>query len=149
MTPGRRCICKSLIRKNYPSFAKKCVQNVVSRKALVKIIGRTLTTEVAAMCSQRFDSILRTKCKESMLKFKFRTIISELQNQAPTLLALLQSCLKTKSLRANHHSIVAVIAAMICKHRNSKCSLLHKIMSLIMYTGHSAKQVWIQSVQHA
>ena len=30
------------------------------------------------MCSQRFDSVLRTKCKESMLKFKFGTIISEL-----------------------------------------------------------------------
>ncbi len=86
VTPRRRHICKSLVRRNYQSFATKCVQNVVSRKALVKTIGRMLNKEVAALCSLKFDSILRTKCKESMLKFKFGTIIKELQSQAPTLL---------------------------------------------------------------
>ena len=58
VTPTKRRICKSLVRRNYQSFAKKCVQNVVSRKALVKIVGRTLTKEVAAMCSKKFNSIL-------------------------------------------------------------------------------------------
>ena len=69
----RRRICKSLVRRNYQSFAKKCVQNVVGRKALVKIVGRTLTKEVAAMCSKKFNSLLRAKDNESMLKFKFGT----------------------------------------------------------------------------
>ena len=50
------------------------MQNVVSRKALVKIVGRTLTKEVAAMCSKMFNSILRAKDNESMLKFKFGTV---------------------------------------------------------------------------
>ena len=59
VTPTRRHICKSLVRRNYQSFAKKCVQNVVSRKALVKIVGCTLTKEVAAMCLRKFNSILR------------------------------------------------------------------------------------------
>ncbi len=143
VTPRRRHICKSLVRRNYQSFATKCVQNVVSRKALVKTIGRMLNKEVAALCSLKFDSILRTKCKESMLKFKFGTIIKELQSQAPTLLILLQNCLKTRTPRANRKSTIAMITAMICKHRDSKCSLLHRIVSLIMYAGHSAKQVCI------
>ena len=56
----------------------KCVQNVVSRKALVKIVGLTLTKEVATMCSKKFYSILRAKNNESMLKFKFGTVMSEL-----------------------------------------------------------------------
>ena len=93
------------------------------------------------MCSESFNSILRTKSKESMMKFSFKTIIGELQDQAPTLLALLQSCLKTKTPRANSSAIIAMIAAMICKHRNAKCSLMQKMTSVIMYAGHSAKQV--------
>lgn len=143
VTPGRRRICKSLVRRNYQSFAQKSVQNVVSRKALVKIVGRTLTKEVAAMCSKKFNSILRAKNRDSMLKFKFRTVLIELKNQAPTLLSLLQSCMKTKTPRVNCNLIIVMIAAMICKHRDSKCSLVHRILSLAMYAGHSAKQVCI------
>ena len=118
VTPTRRCICKSLVRRNYQSFAKKCVQNVVSRKALVKTVGRTLTKEVAAMCSRKFNSLLRPKDNESMLKFKFGTVMSELRNQAPTLLTLLQSCMKTRTPRANSQLIIVMIVAMICKHRD-------------------------------
>ena len=54
------------------------MQNVVSRKALVKIVGCTLTKEVVAMCSKKFNYILRANDKESMLKFKFGTVMSEL-----------------------------------------------------------------------
>ena len=117
------------------------MQNVVSRKALVKIVGRTLTKEVAAMCSRKFNSILRAKDNESMLKFKFGTVMSELRNQAPTLLTLLQSCMKTRTPRANSQLIIVMIVAMIFKHRDSKCSLVHRILSVTMYAGHSAKQV--------
>ena len=122
-----------------------CVQNKATRKAMVKTIGRILSREVAAMCSDKFDSILRTKCKKSMMKFKFEAIIGELQDQAPTLLALLQTLLKTRTPRANYNSMIAMIAAMILKHRNAKCSLMHKMTSVIMYAGHSAKQVRFQS----
>ena len=96
------------------------MQNVVSRKALVKIVGRALTKEVAAMCSRKFNSILRAKDNESMLTFKFGTVMSELRNQAPTLLTLLQSCMKTRTPRANSQLLIVMIVAMICKHRDSK-----------------------------
>ena len=119
------------------------MQNVVSRKALVKIVGCTLTKEVVAMCSKKFNYILRANNKESMLKFKFGTVMSELRNQAPTLLTLLQSCMKTRTPHANSQLIIVMIAAMICKHRDSKCSLVHRILSVTMYAGHSAKQVCI------
>ena len=119
------------------------MQNVVSRKALVKIVGRTLTKEVAVMCSKKFNYLLRAKDNESMLKFKFGTVMSELRNQAPTLLTLLQSCMKTRTPRANYQLIIVMIVAMICKHRDSKCSLVHRILSVTMYAGHSAKQVCI------
>ena len=56
----------------------KCVQNVVSRKALVKIVRLTLTKEMATMCLKKFHSILRVKNNKSMLKFKFGTVMSEL-----------------------------------------------------------------------
>ena len=142
VTPTRRRIYKPLVRRNYQSFAKY-VQNVVSRKSLVKIVGCTLTKEVVAMCSRKFNSILRAKDSESMLKVKFGTVMSELRNQAPTLLTLLQSCMKTRTPHANSHLIIVMIVAMICKHRDSKCSLVRRILSVTMYAGHSAKQACI------
>ena len=88
----------------------------------------------------QFYSLLRAKDNESMLKFKFGTVTSELRNQVPTLLTLLQSCMKTRPPRANYQLIIVMIVAMICKHRDSKCLLVHRILSVAMYAGHSAKQ---------
>ena len=51
VTPSRNRICKPLIQNNYLSLVKKCTQNVMTRKALVKTVRHMLTIEVAAMCS--------------------------------------------------------------------------------------------------
>lgn len=141
MTPARRQICKPLIRKNFPTFAKKCVQNTTTRKAMVKTMGRILNKEVARMCSNKFNSVLKSKTKESLEKFEIDIVIKELACQAPTLLSLLKSCLKTKTLRSNSSLLMVMITGMICKHRSSSCSLLQRMTSLILYAGHSAKQV--------
>lgn len=95
------------------------------------------------MCSDKFPSVLRSKSKEALVKFDFNAIVEELASQAPVLLTLLRSCLKTKTprLNLNEDPIVVMIAAIICKHRRSSCSLVQRMTSLILYAGHSAKQV--------
>ena len=76
-----------------------------------------------------------TKIKEN---FRVDTIIAELVCKAPT---LLRSCLKTKTSRPNLSLLITVIAAIICKQRRSSCSLFQRLISLVLYAGHSAKQV--------
>lgn len=141
MTPTRKRICKPLIRKNYTSFAKRCVQNVTTKKVMVKSIARILEKEVTAMCSDKFNSILKTKSKDSLENFEVRSVMNELTSQAPTLLSLLRSCMKSKMPHSSLNLMITTIVAMMCKHRRSKCSLTQRMNSLILYAGHSAKQV--------
>lgn len=105
---------------------------------MVKIIGHTVNKEVAVMCSDKFASILRSKPIEN---FEFGAVIRELESQALILLSLLKNCLKTRTPMPNCSVIITMIVALICKHRNPSCSLLQRMISLILYAGHSSKQV--------
>lgn len=141
MTPRRRKICKPLIRRNFGSFATKCIQNRTTKQAMIKTIGGVLNKEISALCSKKVQSILKGKSKESFEKFEVNAFVKELKCRAPTLLSILTSCLKTKTPRLNCSVMTTVIVALLCKHRNPSCSLLQRMTSLILYAGHSAKQV--------
>ena len=110
----------------------------------MKVMGRVLRSEVAAITSDDFSSITRNKSKESVKNFAHivNTIISELKSKAPTLLSILQSCLKTrKRQQENSDAIVTVIASILCKHRRPSACIIQRIISLLLYSGHSSKQV--------
>ena len=59
------------------------------KNAMVTAIGRILLSEIAALCSDDFDSIMRLKTKGSVKDFN-HIINKELQTNTPTLLSLLQ-----------------------------------------------------------
>lgn len=144
ITPTRRRICKPLIRKNYTSFAIHCVKrNPGTKQAIVGIIGQVLCNEVAAICSDSFNSITRQKSIDTLKNFRniITSIHDELRKKAPTLLSLLMSCLKTAKPRQNTAYVVAVIVSIICKHRRPSSCLIQRIISLILYAGHASKQV--------
>ena len=93
------------------------------------------------MCSNKFNSILKSKTKQSLEDFEVSNVINELKHKAPTLLSLLKCCLQTKTPRLNVNFIIVVIAGLICKNKRESFSLIQRLTSLILYAGHSAKQV--------
>ena len=137
-------MCRPLLRTNYNSFAAQCVKkNETTRAAIVKVIGQLLQSEVATICSDNFQSILRLKTTDSVKNFNHivSTIIGEMEKIAPTLLSLLKSCLKTKKPRPNTDVFLAVILSIVCKNRRPAACIIQRIVSLILYAGHSSKQV--------
>ncbi len=108
---------------------------------MVKTVSRILNHEVIAMCSDKYYSAVRNKSVESLSSFDAKTIIQELHSHAPTLVILLRACLKTRVPRRNSDLILVAILGIILKHRRSSCSLIQNVISLILYAGHSAKQV--------
>ena len=94
ITPTRRRIFKPLVRKSYTSFAVQCVKrNQATKHAIVNVIGQVLRNELAAICSDSFDSITRNKSIASVQNFKIVTtsVHGELRSKAPTLLSFLMS----------------------------------------------------------
>lgn len=131
---------------NYNSFARQCLKrNRATKLAIVRVMGEVLRKEIAGICSDDFNSITRLKSKHSLKDFKtvISSILDELKGKAPTLLSLFRSCMKTKRPRRNTEVVIAVLASVICKHRRPSSCIIQRIISLILYTGHSSKQVSI------
>lgn len=97
--------------------------------------------EIAKLCSQEAQSVLRSQSRESLMDFKWDMIVEEMNHHAPLLLEILKCCTSTKRPRVNRHSVIALCVAMLCKLRCSDMSLAHKVLSLILYAGHSSKKV--------
>ena len=96
------------------------------------------------MVSDHTSSVLRNQNTESMENFTWDPLLDELQVHAPYLFQLLSSFTQTKSERENQMAIIGVCASILLKHRYSKMSLVQKVISLLLYTGHASKQVRAQ-----
>ena len=144
LTPARRRLCKPLIRTNYASFARQCVhKNHATRRVILHSLGQLLKNEVKKLCSDKFPSDTRLKRKEYIQNFDLvkRSMLKEMRENAPTLFSILMSALKTRTKWKNTDEIILVLLSIICKHRRNSSCLLQSIVSMVLYTGHSSKQV--------
>lgn len=141
MTPQRGRICKPLVRRSYNSFAAKTMQNKLARKAVTTQIGQIVHREIVSLCSDKYDFILRNKSKAALKDFQFDDFIQQLSYQAPTLISIFKSSLRTRTRRRHSNLVLGLLIGIICKFRRQSCCLLQRIISLVLYAGHSSKKV--------
>ena len=69
--------------------------------------------------------------------------MDEAAEHAPNLVQLLMECTRKggKSSKVCQKSVVGVCLSLLCKHRNPRMTLFQRMLSLVLYAGHSAKQV--------
>ena len=148
LTPSRKGIGKAVARGSRVSLALQCLEDERVRKHIIKRVGKIVMSEVAKMCSNEVNSILKQQSKTKLFSFNWDTVIDELRVHAPTLLEILQSCTNTKVARSNRHCVIAMCASMLCKLRCPTMSLAHKTLSLILYSGHCSKKVGRSDLLH-
>lgn len=142
MTPKRKRLCQPLIRGSRYSLAKKCLDDEETRKYLIKCIGKTLQNEIANLCSNKHSSILKDKSKQAMESFSWDKLVAEMEINAPMLLSLLNKCTETpRTSRPNRQAIIGTICGILCKNRNHSACLFQRIVSILLYSGHSSKSV--------
>lgn len=107
----------------------------------MSIMGRELAREIQVMSSDDAKSILQSSNPDDLKEFKWDTLLCELSKYAPVMSRLLLLATKTKRPRLNQKAVIGVCAAILINHRNSKMSLVQKLTSLILYAGHTSKQV--------
>ena len=142
MTPKRRQICRPLARGSKSAFVRRCLKDGSFKKAITKGICTSLRREIALLTSDDVTSILRSKSSKTLNEFTWDSLLAEVRTVAPTLLSILQGCCKTRKLRKNQDAIVGVLVAILCKHRRSTASLVQRLTSLILYSGHASKKVY-------
>lgn len=74
--------------------------------------------------------------------FYMEVLLEAVQENAPTLFPLLQSCIPTAT-SLNHKAITGMCVAILTKARCSSACLAQKSVSLVLYAGHCSKQVGV------
>ena len=104
-------------------------------------IGRIVRSELVTMCSDKCNSILRQQSSEYYVKFSWQTLYEELKINTPLLLCLLEACTQTRRSKPNRIQIIGMCTAMLLKYRFGKMSLVQRIISIVLRSGHSNKLV--------
>ena len=139
---------KLLARGTRESLASQCLRQPKCRLYVLERIGQIIASEIKALCSLSFNSVLRSTDVTELKAFSWEKVLSEAKNCAPTLLQLLESCTRPRNGRSPKPSrkvVIGLCICILCRYRCPSMSLFQKIVSLILYAGHSAKQVGFAS----
>ena len=102
-----------------------------------------LRKEIATFCSNLVPSVLREKSNDGLKSFQWKCLLDELQTHAPMLLEILKSCTKIRRPISQQQAVIGVITAILCKNRRNSASLIQRLISVILYSGHASKMVSI------
>ena len=94
------------------------------------------------MCSDYTSSLLHSRNLTDLAEFSWDKLIAELSVN-PVFLDILRAAIFTRWPRKNQNAVIGVCAAV---HRFAKLSLVQKLISLILYAGHSGKKVCTYTV---
>ena len=138
LSPKRERIGKSLGRNFKRAFAQHSLES--------QEIGRHLLARIHKMIRVEMKNVLKestvTVTDSDRDVFTTRTWEShytELQRIAPVLLGILDACIPKHSSR-RQCTIAGVTAILVKSHGRS--TLAHFFTSLVLYSGHAAKQVF-------
>ena len=132
---------KPVARKRKKTITAETLKDSTTKGYIVSIMGRELSREIRPMASDHAKSILQSQNPDDLKQFKWDTLLCELSKYAPVLSRLLLLTTKTKRPRLNQKAVIGVCAAILINHRNSKMNLVQKLAYLILYAGHTSKQV--------
>ena len=141
LTPSRKAFGKAIARGSRAKIAQECLKDPITREHVIKNIAATIKSEIVTLCSESVNSILQQDSKNSIMDFSWDNFLNELKAHTPVLFQILQHCTVTKVPRSNKMFVISMCVAMLCKLRNPRMSLIHKIVALILYSGHSSKAV--------
>ena len=107
-------------------------------------VGTVIRNELKAMCSDKARSILRAESAALKLNmFSWDKLLTEVSTYAPVFLTLLRAATYTRRSRDNQSAVIGICAAVLLKHQFHKMNLVQKLLSLILYSGHSSKKVFL------
>ena len=125
-----------------------------TRATCLKVLEKDIQKELTKVASKKSgSSCLHQKTLGALQSFTWEKLHQELKSKAPTFYRVLIGCVNVHrrkqtdktSLPKTHcpgNSIVlGMCAALLLWHRNQHLNLVQRIISLILYSGHTGKQV--------
>ena len=118
------------------------------QKHVLKLVGKMVHAEVKKFCSDSADSILKRDSPQCIKTFTWDSFNTEISKFAPVLKSILQATGKMRMSKGNFNATVCVCVALLLQNRNPRMNLIQKIVALLLYGGHSSKQVRLCTLSH-
>lgn len=141
VTPTRKRLVKAVTRKSFKAVADSSWSNTNVQPYLKQKFYRYLKKEIKTLQSVSTNSILLHSKPEDIMSFSWGKFEEELKLSAPMLYSVFLHLTTTRSRRPNQSAIICICIAIILKFRYPKMSLIHKLISSVLYSGHCSKQV--------
>ena len=137
LSPTREAIGKSLGRNFKRAFAKHSLQSQAMRKPLLKRIHSMIRAEMKNVLRESTVTV-RGSNREMFTTQTWESQYTKLQQLAPLLVGILEACIPKHS--SKKLCIMANCIAILVKS-HGRSTLAQIFTSLILYSGHAAKQV--------
>ena len=142
LTHSLKRLGKCIGRGRRLTIVKAVMQNPSLRPQIASVFSSEVKKEIKHLSSCTHDSILRMKTKDSLERFTWDRVWTEIETCCPLLTSFLKGCLSPK-LRDNDSSIppLCLCANILLKLQNSHINLVQAIISMLLKSGHANKQV--------
>ena len=138
MSPKRERIGKSLGRNFKRAFAQHSLESQEMGKHLLARIHKMIRVEMKNVLKESTVTVTNSD-RDVFTTRTWESHYTELQRIAPVLLGILDACIPKHSSR-RQCTIAGVISILVKSHGRS--TLAHFFTSLVLYSGHAAKQVF-------
>ena len=152
---GLKKLAKGVARRNRASIGRQAVRDPKIRERVLSVLTKDIQKEMTTLCARNTGSILRQSSLQAVTKFSWDVLAEELQRVTPTLYTFLKGCVdvkrrapqksatskKQKSPRTTNTATLGICASILLRHKNVHMNTLQRLISLILHSGHSSKQV--------
>lgn len=140
LIPQRKHLGKAVARRSKTAIAAECMKDRAVQKHILKLVGKMVHAEIKKFCSHSANSILKRDDPQCIKTFSWESFNCEISKFAPVLKSILQATCKTRVSSTNFNVVMCVCVALL-RNRDPRMNLIQKIISLLLYGGHSSKQV--------
>lgn len=137
ITPTRKKIIRSLSRRSYKAATSSFSELPQTKTYLLNGFIRIVNKEIKSICSLKHNSILRGN-HETMKRFSWEKIWTELDKNVPILLKLIQ-----RLLPKSEKKFISYLICSILKKRCMHMSLVQRAFSFLLYANGTNKEVRI------
>ena len=89
----------------------------------------------------RVNSTMLNPLPDVLSCFSWADLYLEISNHCPILTQAMKSGTSTRQPRTNQKAIICLRMAIMCNNRRTSMSLVEQIVSVLLYTGRTSKEV--------
>ena len=141
LTPSRNRLGKSLAHGSKCALVRECFKDDTVRKYIIRKLGSMAHNEIVTLCSDKVNSTMLNPHPDLLSSFTWEELYLEMNNHCPVLTQVINYATRTRQTRANQKAIICFCVAIMCNNRRTSMSLVQQIISVLLYTGHTSKEV--------